>query len=97
MVSPGQPIFSTVDRRNFNRTLRAALPKLQAPAARRYISRGFRRRASQELKEPPWSVFAASWVWNSADFRGYADLSRDAEMGVRELFEVDLDSEPVAE
>ena len=48
-----------------------------------YSSHAFRRWASQELKEPgaPLSVAASSWVWRSASFRGYVDLSRDVDLG----------------
>lgn len=63
-VASGQPLFSRVNRRNFNRVLKAALAKSDAPEADRYISRAFRRGASQELKETgsPRHVVASSGI-----------------------------------
>ena len=94
-VDPGALLFPTVNRRNFNRILRAALSKLQEPSADRYSSHGFRRGASQELKESgsPWTVVFSSGLWRPPSFRGYADMSRDVELGVQQLFDVDLDSD----
>ena len=42
-VAPGDPLFSAVNRGNFNRVLRAVLPKIQGPSAERYRSHTFRR------------------------------------------------------
>ena len=94
-VGPGKPIFSAVNRRNYNRILKAVLAKLRIPEADRYSFHAFRRGGSQELKEsgpPPWSVVASSGVWHSPAFRGYVDSSRDVELGARQLFDV-LDSQ----
>ena len=98
-VAPGSPLFPSVNRRNFNRTPRAALPKIQEPSADRFISHGCRRGTSQDLKEPgsPWSVVATSGIWHSPAFRGYVDMSRDVEMGAQKLFDVDLDSDSAEE
>ena len=41
-VAPGELIFSTVNRRNSNRILKAVFPKLGIPDADRYSSHGFR-------------------------------------------------------
>ena len=86
------PFFS-VNRRNFNRIIRAVLSKIQEPSAERFSSHGFRRGTSQELKEAgsPWSVVATSGIWHSPAFRGYVDMARDVEMGAHQLFDVDLD------
>ena len=50
-VDPGKPIFSAVNRRNFNRILKVVLAKLRIPEADRYSSHASRRGTSQELKE----------------------------------------------
>ena len=94
-VAPGQLLFRSVNRRNFNRQLKAIMANLHVPVAARYSSHAFRRGATQELKEAgsPWSAIAASGVWHSTSFRGYIDLSRDVELGARYLFDVDFDSE----
>ena len=54
---------------------------------------------SQELKESgsPWTAVASSGFWRSPSFRGYVDLSRDVEIGVQQLFDVDLDSDSADE
>ena len=94
-VHPGQLLFQSGTRRNFNRTLKAVLARLGIPYAERYSSRGFRRGTPQELKEtgPPWSAVASSGIWRSPAFRGYLDMSRDADLGVSHLFEVAFDSD----
>ena len=98
-VPPGEPLFSAVNRRNFNRILKAALSRPKADSAARYTSHGFRRGAVQELKEcgSPWAVLASDGLWRSPAFRGYVDMAEDVELGVRNLFPVDLDSESDAE
>ena len=55
--------------------------------------------ATQALKESgsPRSVAASSGIWNPASPRGYLDMSRDGEVGVQQLFDVDLDSVSEAE
>ena len=93
-VDPGAPLFVAVNRRNFNRTLKAVLARMGIPEAERYSSRAFRRGTSQELKEPgsPWSVVASSGIWHSPALRGYLDMSRAVEVGAQQLFDVDMDS-----
>ena len=94
-VEPGELLFPSVSRRNFNCILRAIPSKIREPSAERYSSRAFRRGASQELKEPgsPWAVVASSGLWRSPSFRGYVDMSRDVELGVQQLFDIDFDSD----
>ena len=46
---------------------------------------------------PPWAVAASSGFWRSPSFRGYVDLPRDVEIGVQQLFDVDLDSDSADE
>ena len=95
-VPSGDHLFSAVNARNFNRILRAVIRKLRAKDADRYCSHGFRRGTAQDLKThgSHWAVVAAAGCWNSPASRGYVDLSADVEEGVRNLFTVDLDSEP---
>ena len=99
LVPPGQPLFTTVNSRNFNMILRAVLTRIRITAAKRYSSHGLRRGASQELEEvgSPWAVVAAAGLWRSPAFRGYVDLTAEVEQGVRSLFPVDSDSESDAE
>ena len=75
--------------------LKAVLAKLGIPEAARYSSHGFRRGTSQELKETgsPRTVVASSGIWHSPSFRGYLDMSKDVEIGVQQLFDVDFDSD----
>ena len=98
-VEPGEFLFPAVTRRNFNCILKAVLSKMHVPSADRYSSHAFRRGTSQELKESgsPWAVVASSGFWRSPSFRGYVDLSRDVEIGVQQLFDVDLDSDSADE
>ena len=72
---------------------------MNAPEAHRYSSHGFRSGTSQELKETgsPWSAVASLGILHSPAFRGYLDMSRGVEMGARQLFDVDLESESEAE
>ena len=98
-VPPGQPLFTTVNSRNFNRITRAVLTRLRITASKRYSSHGFRRGAAQELKEvgSPWAVVATAGLWRPPAFRGNVDLTAEVEQGVRSLFPVDSDSESDAE
>ena len=93
-VAPGDPLFSDFNRRNFNGSFKAAMAQLRVPEAHRYSSHGFRRWTTQELNEtgPPWSAVATSGEWHSSAVRGYVDMSRDVELVVHQLFEVDMDS-----
>ena len=98
-VAPGELLFRAVNRGNFNRMLEAVCAQIHIPDAGRYSSHGFRRGAAQELKESgsPWAVVASAGVWRSPAYRGYLDMAKDVEMGVRSLFDVDLDSASDAE
>ena len=98
-MGPGELLFQSITRRNFNRVLKAVLARIGVPSADRYSSHGFRRGTSQELKETgsPWSVVATSGVWRSPAFRGYLDMSKDVEQGVAQLFAVDFDSDSAEE
>ena len=91
-VAPGAPLFTAVNRRNFNTALKAIMAHLRAPDAQRCSSHGFRLRGTQELKETgsPWSAVATSGLWHSPSFRGYLDMSRDVELGAQKMFEVDI-------
>ena len=42
---------------------------------------------------PPWAVVASSGLWRPPSFRGYVDMSRDVELGVQQMFDVDFDSD----
>ena len=97
-VAPGQPTFSAVNRRNFNRILKAALSKLRIPEADRYSSHAFRRGASQELKEsgppgplpPPLGfgtplLFAATWIFHGMSNREFNSSSMSTWAPCRKL------------
>ena len=92
--APGAPLFSAFNRRNSNRPIKAITAHLDVPDARRFSSHGFRRGATNGLKDtgPPWSVVATSGVWNSSHFRGYVDMSRDVEIGAHRISDVALDT-----
>ena len=94
-VDPGAFIFGSINQGNFNRVLKTVLAQLGIPEAARYSSHAFRRGTTQELKESgsPWTVVASSGIWHSPCFRGYLDMSRDVELGVQQLFDVDFDSD----
>ena len=54
-AEPGQPLFWAVNRRNFNRIMKAILGKLRIPEASRYSSHAFRmapRRNSRNRVSP---------------------------------------------
>ena len=87
-VPPSSLLFSAVNARNFNRTLRDVLRKLIKPGANRYSSHGFRRGTAQALKEngSPWEAVATDGVWNSPAFRGYLGLTDDVEHGCETCF-----------
>ena len=51
-VAPGKFLLTAIDRRNFNRVLKKVSEQMGTPDALRYSSHGFRRGATQELKEP---------------------------------------------
>ena len=88
-----------MNRGNFNRILKAIMEKLRAPEAHRFISHGFRRGTSQDLKESgsPWASAAPDGACNSPAFRRYLDMSRDVEIGVMRLCDVDMESDSDAE
>ena len=94
-MAPGQPLFRKVNAGNFNRMMKDELAKLLVPEATRYSSHGSRRGVAQELRErgSPWAAVATAGLWNSADFRGYFDMSKDVETGASRLFAVDPASE----
>ena len=96
--SPIAPLFSAVNRRNFNHAHRPFLSKIQDPSDERLSSHAFRRCTSHDLKEsgPPWSVVASSGVWHSPAFRGYFDIPRDVGMGTQQLFVADLGADSEA-
>ena len=50
-VYSGEPLFRGINRRNFNRMLKAILDRLGIPEAHRYSSHGFRMGSAQELNE----------------------------------------------
>ena len=65
-------IFTQVNRRNFNRRLKAILAKLGAPKASRYSPRAFRRGSAHEMNEtgPPFPP-------SRRTVRGFPTQSRD--------------------
>ena len=86
-VAPGQLLFQSVNRRNFNRILEAITSKLAIPKARRYSSHAFRRGTIPRPQGVgfPWAVVASSGIWRPPAFRGYVDLPRDVELGIQQL------------
>ena len=70
MISQCSPLFSAINRRSFNRTLRAARSKIQEPATERFSSHACRRWTSNGRKEsfPPWSAVATSGAWRPPAF-----------------------------
>ena len=65
-VDTGKPIFSAVNRRNFNRIPKVVLAKLRIPEADRYSSHAFRRGISQELKESGPPLVCCRLFWSVA-------------------------------
>ena len=94
-VYPGEPIFKDINRRNFNRRLKAILARLGIPEARRYSSHGFRMGSAQELNVTgsPLSVVASAGQWRPNAVRGYVNLDAHVESNARHLFRVDMNSE----
>ena len=86
-VPAGDPMFSAVNPRNFNRILRAAMRRLDVPDSGRYSSHGFRRGAEQDLNVDgsTCAVVATAGTWNPPAFCGYDDLTADLEQGVKNL------------
>ena len=95
VVPPGAKLFISVNRRNFNRRLKAALCKLSVAQAARYSPHAFRLGSAQEMNETgsPISVIASAGSWRSNAVRGYIDLSANVERNVRQRFRADIDSE----
>ena len=95
-VSTGRILFSSVNRRNFNRKLNSILARLDAPQASRYSSHAFRRGSAQEMNETgsPLSVIASAGMWRSnALVKNYIDLAANVATNVKQLFRVDFNSE----
>ena len=97
-VDPGQLLFQSITRRNFNRVLIAALARLGAPSADLLCSRGFRRGTSRGMMVTgsPWPAGATLGIWHSPAFRGYLDMSIGVERGAAQLISVDFDSDSAA-
>ena len=102
-IRPGNPLFSAVSARRFNRTLRAVFRQLDVPGCAHHITHGFRRGTSQDMEETgsPWEVVAMRGMRNASSFRGYVDRAADDKgvrnlivKGVRDLFVGDSDSDP---
>ena len=94
-VHPGDRLFSAVNRRNFNRRLKAILAKMGVPQAHRFSSHAFRRGSAQEMNETgsPLSVVAGAGMWRSNAVKTYIDLDAHVEANVRHLFKVDMESD----
>ena len=86
-VRPGELLFPGYYGANVNTTLKRVLSKLQAPYAQSYSSHGFRRGASQELKEKgsQWPTVMSLGTWRSLAFRGYVDTTLDVERDMSKL------------
>ena len=86
-VDPGQPLFPAVNRRNFNRILKAVLARMGIPEAERYSSHAFRRGAANELTKrgSQWSTVATLGEWRSLAFRGYVDLTLQLDKDMSKL------------
>ena len=92
----GQPLPKAVNRRNFNRALKAIFARMQVPRADRYSSHAFRRGSAQEMIETgsPLTVVASAGMWRSnALVKNYIDMAATVESNIRRLFRVDPDSE----
>ena len=78
-VQSGELLFPTYTATNVNTTIKAALAKIGVDFARSYTSRGFRRGATQELKEMGSQISAIATVgeWRPLAFLGYVDTALD--------------------
>ena len=95
-VACGKPLFVAVNRRNFNRRMKAIFARLGVPHAARYSSHAFRRGSAQEMNETgsPLAVVASAGMWRSnALVKNYIDMAATVESNVKRLFRVDPDSE----
>ena len=95
-VRPGELLFPGFYGANVNTTLKAVLTKLQAPYARGYSSHGFRRGASQELKEKGSQrpAVMSLGTWQSLAFRGYVDTTLDVE---RDMTKLSIETEAISD
>ena len=91
-VRPGQLLFPSYTRRNFNCVLRAVLKKLSIPFAERFSSHGFRRGAAQELQPTgsQWTTVASLGCWRSLVFKGYVDLTNQVSRDLSRLLAMDV-------
>ena len=80
---------------HLNRTIKAAMGKLDVPHSERYSSHAFRLGSAQELKETwhPWAVVASAGRWRSDSLPRYADTSEDVETEMSNLLSNPLLSE----
>ena len=83
----GEKLFPGYTTQNVNATIKAVLAKLGIPHAERYTSHGYRRGASQELKERgcQWPIVASLGEWRSLAFMGYIDIAKDVARDMSKL------------
>ena len=86
-VKPGRVVFPAHTAQNGNATSKAVFSKIGLDYAQSYPSRGFRRGASQEIKEKGalWSAVATAGGWRSLALLGYVDLTRDVDRAMSKL------------
>ena len=86
-VRCGELLFPSFSAQNVNKTIKAVLAKLGIPFAESYTSHGYRRGATQELKERgnQWPVIASIGEWRSLAFMGYVDVAKDVAQEMSKL------------
>ena len=86
-VQSGQMLFPMYSATSVNTTIKAVLAKIGVDFAHSYSSHGFRRGATQELKEKgsQISVIATVGEWRSLAFLGYVDTALDVARDMSKL------------
>ena len=86
-VQSGQLLFPMYTATNVNTTIKSVLAKLGIDFAQIYSSHGFRRGATQELKEKGSQISAIATVgeWRSLAFLGYVDTALDVARDMSKL------------
>ena len=71
-VKCGELLFPGFSAQNVNRAIKAVFAKLNVPFAESYTTHGYRRGATQELKEKgsQWPIIASIGEWRSLAFMG---------------------------
>ena len=86
-VKCGELLFPAFSAQNVNRTIKAVFAKLNIPFSESYTSHGYRRGATQELKEKgsQWPIIASIGEWRSLAFMGYIDIAQDVAKAMSKL------------